>query len=65
MSASFRRGLRLGLPFAAVALVLALSFGVLAVQAGFTPVQAVVMSVLVFGGFLFSSVRRLRRMDVP
>ena len=26
---------------------------------------AIVMSVLVFGGFLFSSVRRLRRMDVP
>ena len=50
MSLSFRRGVRLGLPFAAVALVLALSFGVLAVQAGFTPVQAVVMSVLVFGG---------------
>lgn len=25
----------------------------------------IIMSVLVFGGFLFSSVRRLRRMDVP
>ena len=26
---------------------------------------AIIMSVLVFGGFLFSSVRRLRRMDIP
>jgi hypothetical protein len=26
---------------------------------------AIVMAVLVFGGFLVSSVRRLRRMDVP
>jgi hypothetical protein len=26
---------------------------------------AIIMSVLVFGGFLLSSVRRLRRMDVP
>ena len=50
MHHSFRRGLRLGTPYAAVALVLSLSFGVLAVQAGFTPLQAIVTSALVFGG---------------
>ena len=33
---AFRLGLRLGLPYAAVGFVLSLSFGVLAVQAGFT-----------------------------
>ncbi len=48
--ASFRRGLRLGLPYASVGLVLSASFGVLAVQAGFTPLQAVVTSALVFAG---------------
>jgi 4-azaleucine resistance transporter AzlC len=47
---SFRRGLRLGVPFAAVGVVLSMSFGVLAVQVGFTPLQAVVLSALVFGG---------------
>jgi 4-azaleucine resistance transporter AzlC len=47
---SFRRGLRLGAPYATVAFVLSLSFGVLAVQAGFTPLQAIVTSALVFGG---------------
>lgn len=50
MRDSFRQGLRLGLPFAAVAFVLSLSFGVLAVQAGFTPLQAIATSALVFGG---------------
>ncbi|QZY28580.1 AzlC family ABC transporter permease [Nocardioides coralli] len=50
MDDSFRRGLRLGVPYAAVATVLALSFGVLAVQAGFTPVQTIALSALVFGG---------------
>ncbi|WP_209020778.1 AzlC family ABC transporter permease [Nocardioides sp. 1609] len=47
---SFRRGVRLGMPYGAVALVLALSFSVLAVNAGFTPLQAVVTSALVFAG---------------
>lgn len=47
---SFRRGVRLGLPYAAVGIVLSMSFGVLAVQVGFTPLQAVVLSALVFGG---------------
>lgn len=48
--ASFRRGVRLGVPFAAVGLLLSSSFGVLAVQAGFSPVQALVMSALVHAG---------------
>lgn len=46
----FRLGVRLGLPYAAVGFVLSLSFGVLAVQAGFTVLQAIVTSALVFGG---------------
>lgn len=48
--ATFRRGIRLGLPYGAVGFVLSLSFGVLAVQAGFTTPQAVVTSALVFAG---------------
>ena len=48
--ASFRRGVRLGVPCAAVGLLLSPSFGVLAVQAGFTPLQALVMSALVHAG---------------
>ncbi|MDO9455365.1 AzlC family ABC transporter permease [Nocardioides sp.] len=48
--AVFRRGIRLGLPYGAVSGVLSLSFGVLAVQAGFTTLQAIVTSALVFGG---------------
>lgn len=50
MGDSFRRGLRLGVPYAAVGFVLSMSFGVLAVQVGVTPLQAVALSVLVFGG---------------
>lgn len=50
MGDSFRQGLRLGAPFAAVGVVLSMSFGVLAVQVGFSPLQAVVLSALVFGG---------------
>ena len=49
-SESFRLGLRLGVPFGVVGFVLSLSFGVLAVQAGFTVLQAVVTSALVFAG---------------
>lgn len=44
------RGVRLGLPYAAVGAVLSASFGVLAVQAGFTALQAIVTSALVFAG---------------
>jgi 4-azaleucine resistance transporter AzlC len=47
---SFRSGVRAGLPFAAVGALLSLSFAVLARQAGFTPVQAILTSVLVFAG---------------
>ena len=50
MGDSFRHGLRLGVPYAAVGILLSASFGVLAVQAGFTPLQAVATSALVFGG---------------
>ena len=48
--AGLARGVRLGLPYSAVGFVLSLSFGVLAVQAGFTAPQAIVTSALVFGG---------------
>lgn len=47
---AFRRGLRLGVPFAVVGFLLSLSFGVLARQAGFSVMQAVVTSVIVFAG---------------
>ncbi len=48
--ASFRRGLRLGLPFAAVGFFLSVSFGVLARQAGFSVAQAGVTAIIVFAG---------------
>jgi 4-azaleucine resistance transporter AzlC len=47
---SFVRGIRLGIPYATVGFVLAMSFGVLARQAGFSALQAVVMTLLVFAG---------------
>jgi 4-azaleucine resistance transporter AzlC len=47
---SFRRGLRLGVPFSVVGFLLSMSFGVLAIQAGFSPWQAIVMSAVVFAG---------------
>lgn len=50
MSDSFRQGLRAGVPFASVAFLLSVSFGVVAVRAGFTPLQAVVMSAVVHAG---------------
>ena len=46
----FRRGVRLGLPYAAVGFWLSLSFGVLALQAGFSATQAIVTAALVFAG---------------
>ena len=49
-NASFRRGVRLGVPYAAAGFVLSLSFGVLARQAGFSVAQAIVMSLVVFAG---------------
>jgi 4-azaleucine resistance transporter AzlC len=47
---SFVRGLRLGVPYAVVAFVLSMSFGVVARQAGFSAIQAVAASALVFAG---------------
>lgn len=47
---SFRAGVRLGLPFAVASFLLSTSFGVVAREAGFSLVAAVVMSVVVFAG---------------
>lgn len=47
---SWRRGLRTGAPFAVASSVLALSFGVVAREAGFSAVGAIVMSAVVFAG---------------
>jgi branched chain amino acid efflux pump len=46
----FRTGVRLGIPYAVAGFVLSLSFGVLARQAGFSSLQAIVMSLVVFAG---------------
>lgn len=48
--ASFARGVRLGVPYAVVGFVLSLSFGVLARQAGFSALQAIVTAAFVFAG---------------
>jgi 4-azaleucine resistance transporter AzlC len=50
VSDAFRRGVRAGLPFSAVSFLLSMSFGVLAIQAGLTPLQAIVMSAVVHAG---------------
>jgi 4-azaleucine resistance transporter AzlC len=47
---SFVRGVRLGIPYATVGFVLSMSFGVVARQAGFSALQAVAASALVFAG---------------
>jgi len=47
---AFRRGVREGLPFAVAGGLLALSFGVVAVDAGLSAVAAIVMSAIVFAG---------------
>jgi 4-azaleucine resistance transporter AzlC len=47
---SFWPGVRLGIPYAVVGFVLSFSFGVLARHAGFTAVQTVVTSAIVFAG---------------
>jgi 4-azaleucine resistance transporter AzlC len=49
-AASFRAGLRAGVPYAIAGAVVALSFGVLARQAGFSAIGAIVMSAIVFAG---------------
>jgi 4-azaleucine resistance transporter AzlC len=46
----FRAGIRAGAPFAVAAVLLALSFGVVAQDAGFSAVATVVMSAVVFAG---------------
>jgi len=48
--AGWRDGLRAGLPFAAASGVLAVSFGVVADEAGFSPLAAIVMSAIVYAG---------------
>jgi len=48
--ARFRAGLRAGVPFAIAGSVVSLSFGVLATDAGMSPVAALVMSLIVFAG---------------
>jgi 4-azaleucine resistance transporter AzlC len=47
---SFATGVRLGIPYAVVGFVLSMSFGVLARQAGFTALQAIVTAAIVFAG---------------
>ena len=43
-------GIRLGIPYAVVGFVLSVSFGVLARQAGFSPLQAILTAAIVFAG---------------
>jgi 4-azaleucine resistance transporter AzlC len=47
---SFAAGIRLGIPYAFVGFVLSMSFGVLARQAGFSALQAIVTAAIVFAG---------------
>jgi 4-azaleucine resistance transporter AzlC len=48
--ASWRRGLRAGVPFAAAGFLLSLSFGVIARGAGLSAVATIAMSAIVFAG---------------
>ena len=47
---AFRRGMRDGMPFAIASMVLAVSFGVVAREAGFSAVATIVMSMIVYAG---------------
>ncbi|HEX6945207.1 MAG TPA: AzlC family ABC transporter permease, partial [Casimicrobiaceae bacterium] len=49
-AASWRAGLRAGLPFALAGFLLSLSFGVLARDVGMSAVAAIAMSAIVFAG---------------
>jgi 4-azaleucine resistance transporter AzlC len=49
-TASFRAGLKAGFPFAVAGLLVSLSFGVLARDAGFSAFEAILMSAIVFAG---------------
>lgn len=48
--ASFREGLRIGVPFSVAGGLLSLSFGVVARDTGFSAAAAIVMSLIVFAG---------------
>lgn len=48
--ASFREGLRVGVPFSVAGGLLSLSFGVVARDTGFSAMAAIVMSLIVFAG---------------
>src|SRR3954465_6986523 len=48
--ASFRTGVRAGIPYALAAFLVSVSFGVLARDAGFSAIAALVMSAIVFAG---------------
>src|SRR3954470_24149145 len=48
--ASFRTGARAGIPYALAGFLVSLSFGVLARDAGFSALAAIVMSAIVFAG---------------
>ncbi len=50
MVEGFRRGVRVGAPFAVAGGILAISFGILAEDAGLSNVAAVIMSAIVFAG---------------
>src|SRR4051794_27498594 len=47
---AFRSGLRAGTPFAIAGFLVSLSFGVVAQEAGFSEIAAIVMSAIVFAG---------------
>jgi 4-azaleucine resistance transporter AzlC len=47
---AFREGVRQGIPFAIAGFLLSISFGVVAQDAGLSPLAAIVMSVIVFAG---------------
>jgi predicted branched-subunit amino acid permease len=47
---AFRAGVRQGIPFAIAGFLLSVSFGVVAQDAGLSPLAAIVMSVIVFAG---------------
>jgi len=48
--AQLRAGVRVGIPFAIASFLLSVSFGVVAKEAGFSSVAAIVMSAIVFAG---------------
>jgi 4-azaleucine resistance transporter AzlC len=48
--ASFRAGIRAGTPYAVAGILVSMSLGVIAVDTGFTPLEALLMSMIVFAG---------------